>query len=231
MRADSAAHYAVLPGAGSTGRPWRAVVDQLDALILPVPDEPDVPAMANALVHRCAEVPRPRVLVGASLGAMVALEIARELPVDALVMVAAGFGVTVSDSVLDWVESNPPGLLEKMARAGVGDPDNPDVVAERVADFQARGQAVLLRHLRALKAYVPQATPEPPPTVVVWGCLDRSVPLADHVELALRCRGMLAPISGAGHAPFLERPDETVSWLRFAALHARAAATTEPARG
>ncbi len=231
MRGDAGAHYFVLPGAGSTGRPWRPVADQLDALVLPIPDEPDVPAMANALLRRFGDVPRPRVLVGASLGAMVALEMARQLRVDALVLVAAGFGVTVSDAVLDWVESDPPGLLEKLARAGIGDPDNRELVAERVADFDERGQAVLLRHLRALQAYVPQALPEPPPTVVLWGCLDRSVPLADHVELAMRCRGMLAPIAGAGHAPFLERPDETASWLRFAALHARAALAAEPARG
>jgi pimeloyl-ACP methyl ester carboxylesterase len=231
MRGDGGAHYVVLPGAGSTGRTWRHVADQLDALVLPVPDEPDVPAMADGLLRRFADVSRPRVLVGASLGAMVALEIARQVRVDALVLVAAGFGVTVSDAVLDWIESDPPGLVEKLARTGIGDPDNRELVAERVADFEERGQAVLLRHLRALQAYVPQPLPEPPPTVVLWGCLDRSVPLADHVELALRCRGMLVPIAGAGHAPFLERPDETVSWLRFAALHARAALATEPARG
>jgi pimeloyl-ACP methyl ester carboxylesterase len=231
MRAHSGVHYVVLPGAGSAGKPWRPVADQLDALILPIPDEPDVPAMASALIDRCSDVPRPRVLVGASLGAMVALEIAREVPVDALVLVAAGFGISVSDSVLDWVASDPPDLLEKVARAGVGDPDDREVVDVRLSDFNARGQGVLLRHLGALKTYLPQAPSDPPPTVVVWGCLDRSVPLEDHVQLAVRCKGILAPVTGAGHASFLERPQETVSWLRFAALYARAAASIEPRAG
>ncbi len=83
-------------------------------------------------------------------------------------------------------------------------------------DFAARGQPVLLRHLTALGAYRPQALEAPPPTLVIWGEGDRSVPLADHVELALRCRGALAPVPAAGHMPFLEQPAETLAWIRTA---------------
>jgi pimeloyl-ACP methyl ester carboxylesterase len=209
-------HYAVLPGAGSAGLPWERVVDRLDALLLPIGEEPDVPAMAAALAPAIAALPRPRVLVGASLGAMVALEIARAVPVDGLVLIAAGFGVAVGDSVLEWVEADPPGLLEKMARAGLGDPTSADFVSVRERDFAARGQPVLLAHLRALAAHRPQPLAAPPPSLVLWGELDRSVPLADHAELATRLGGALVPIVGAGHAPFLERPEETERWIRRA---------------
>jgi pimeloyl-ACP methyl ester carboxylesterase len=156
------------------------------------------------------------VVIGASLGAMVALELARGVELDALVLVAAGFGIAVADSVLEWVASDPPDLLEKMARIGLADRGDTELAAIRLADFESRGQPVLLNHLRALAAYRPEPLKHPPPTVVIWGELDHGVPLADHAELALRCGGALVPIAGAGHAPFLERPDETVAWIRAA---------------
>jgi pimeloyl-ACP methyl ester carboxylesterase len=214
--------YVVLPGAGSAGLPWRAVAEQLDAEVLPVPDEPDVAAMAAAVEAAIAALPRPRVVIGASLGAMVALEVTRSVELDALVLVAAGFGITVGESVLGWVASDPPALLDKMARIGLADRSDGELAAIRLADFETRGQPVLLNHLRALAAYRPEPLEHPPPTVVIWGELDHGVPLADHAELALRCGGMLVPIAGAGHAPFLERPDETVAWIRAAvAAHPR----------
>jgi pimeloyl-ACP methyl ester carboxylesterase len=222
-------HYVILPGAGSAGLPWEVVAAQLGAEVLPVPDEPDVAAMAAAVEPAVAALSRPRVLVGTSLGAMVALEVARRVDVDALVLIAAGFGISVADSVLDWVASNPPDLLEKMARIGLADRDNERLAAIRLADFTARGQPLLLNHLRALAAYHPVPLEQPPPTFVVWGEHDRGVPLAAHVELALRCHGVLIPIRDAGHAPFLERPDETVAWIRATAGRAAPSPTPTPA--
>jgi pimeloyl-ACP methyl ester carboxylesterase len=214
MTTTDGIHYVVLPGAGSAGLPWRAAAERLNATVLPLPDAGDVPSMAAALEPAIAELPRPRAIVGTSLGAMVALELARRIEVDALVLVAAGFGISVADSVLDWVASDPPDLLEKMARIGLADRDDRELLAIRHADFAARGQPVLLNHLRALAAYRPEPLESPPPTVVIWGEFDRGVPLADHAELALRCEGVLVPIAGAGHAPFLERPAETAGWIQ-----------------
>jgi pimeloyl-ACP methyl ester carboxylesterase len=207
-------NYVVIPGAGSAGLVWEAAAAALDAPVLPVPDEVDVAAMAGALAPAVLEVPRPRVLVGTSLGAMVALELARTVEVDGLALIAAGFGIVVAESVLDWVAANPPDLLDKMASIGLADRGDARLVAARRADFAARGSAVLLRHLRALAAYRPSPLEPPPPTVVLWGEHDRGVPLADHAELALRLRGVLVPIPDAGHAPFLERPEETVRAIR-----------------
>jgi pimeloyl-ACP methyl ester carboxylesterase len=210
-------HYCVLPGAGGSGLSWAQACQHLGGTLLEVPDERDVPAMAAALMPRVRELPRPMVLVGASLGAMVALELARTVPVDALVLIAAGFGVHVSDSLLEWVAANPPDLLPKVARASIAAREDRDLVELVTRDFASRGQPVLLRHLTALGAYRPQPLAVPPPTLVIWGQGDHSVPLDDHVELALRCRGAVAPVAGAGHMPFLERPTETVRWIRTAA--------------
>lgn len=219
-------HYVVLPGAGSAGLPWEAAAAQLDADVLPVPDGPDVASMAAAVEPAVGALPRPRVAVGTSLGAMVALEVARRIDVDALVLIAAGFGISVADSVLDWVASNPPDLFDKMARIGLADRGNRRLAAIRLADFTARGQPLLLNHLLALAAYHPLPLEHPPPTFVLWGEHDRGVPLAAHAELALRCHGVLIPIKDAGHAPFLERPDDTVAWIRATA--GRAALASAP---
>jgi pimeloyl-ACP methyl ester carboxylesterase len=162
----------------------------------------------------------------------VALEVARRTEVDALALIAAGFGISVGESVLHWVASNPSDLMEKMARIGLADRGNRELAAVRLADFTSRGQPVLLNHLRALAAYRPEPVENPPPTVVLWGEFDTGVPLADHAELALRCDGVLVPIKGAGHAPFLERPGETVAWIRATAGRAAvAAASPNPEAG
>jgi pimeloyl-ACP methyl ester carboxylesterase len=224
MSVDERVHYVVLPGAGSAGVVWEEAAALLGAEVLPVPDEPDVVAMATAIEGAISAVPRPRVVVGTSLGAMVALEVARRIELDALALIAAGFGITVGDSVLDWVASNPPNLMEKMARIGLANRSDREFASVRLADFTIRGQPVLLSHLRALAAYRPEPLENPPPTAVLWGELDHGVPLTDHVELALRCHGVVVPIEGAGHAPFLERPAETVAWIRATAGRAALAA-------
>ena len=215
MSADGP-RYCILPGAGGSGLSWASVLEELEGTLFEVPDADDVPAMAAALVPRVRELPRPLVLVGASLGAMVALELSRSIEVDALVLIAAGFGITVGDALLEWIAGDPPDLLPKVAKASIAARDDQDLMQLVVRDFAARGQAVLLRHLTALGAYTPQPLQQPPPTIVVWGERDRSVPLADHMELALRLRGAVAPVAGAGHMPFLERPDAIVRWIKVA---------------
>src|SRR5258708_8653473 len=95
--------YCLITGAGSSGMSWAPLLSRLpgDALLLPVPDEPDVPAMAAALLPEVRELSGPLVLVGASLGAMVALELARKVELPGLGPIAAGFCIEVSDSLLD----------------------------------------------------------------------------------------------------------------------------------
>ena len=209
--------HAVLPGSGSAGLVWqRAAAELPDAIVLPLPDEPAVPAMAASLAPCVQTLPRPRVVVGSSLGALVALELARHVPVDALVLIAAGFGIDVHPSVLARIAANPPDLLAAMARGVLAD-FAPEPLAEVVArDFEARGVAVLLSHMQVLSEHRPEPLADPPPTLVLWGTEDPGVPLSAHVELALRCHGLLVPIAGAGHLPYLERPEETVRWIAAA---------------
>jgi pimeloyl-ACP methyl ester carboxylesterase len=213
----SAPTYAMICGSGSAGHVWLPVATELGGIVLRAPDEPDVAAMSAALRHEVEALAAPRVVLGASLGALVALELARDAAIDALILVAAGFGIAVSSAVLDTIAADAPGMLERMARGIVADPGDEAVVAGVRRDFEACGAELLLRHMRALARHRPDPPPAHlPPTFVLWGTRDPAVPLAGHAQLALRCRAPLLPIPGAGHVPYFERPEATLRWIRAA---------------
>src|SRR5688572_20064070 len=67
--------YAMICGSGSAGHVWEPVARALDGIVLPVPLEPDVPAMAAVLRPDVEALARPRVVMGTSLGALIALEL------------------------------------------------------------------------------------------------------------------------------------------------------------
>ena len=209
--------FAIIPGAGSAGLTWRPVAERVGARVLPMPARDTVHEIAEALQPEVARLARPRVLVGTSAGGMAALEIARTTALDALVFVAAGFGITVSDSALAWLVANPPDLHPKLARLCLHDRTDPDRQRRIVEDYEACGQPTHVRHLTALAAYRPEPLRDPPPALVVWGAHDRAVPFEDHVELARRMHGVLVPIADAAHVPFFEQPDAVAGWLGFAA--------------
>jgi pimeloyl-ACP methyl ester carboxylesterase len=215
--------FVVIAGAGSAGFTWREVAADLGALVLTIPDEPSPAAMAAALEEHISALPRPRVLIGASMGAIVALEVARNVEVDALVLAAAGYGIDVSDRLLDWMISNPPELFQKMAKICVADKDDQVRIEAIVEDYIAGGHDVHVRHLQALAGHRPEPLSDPPPTIVLWGMGDPAVRLEGHIELALKYRGALVPIPDAAHVPFLEQPRVTLEWIRKAAVLAQAA--------
>ena len=118
------------------------------------PDEMSVPGMAAGRREAIGDLPRPRVLVRPSMGEMVSLATARHVEVDAMVLIAAGFGIEVSDRLFDWVKRNPPGI---------------------VADFNARGHARQIRQSQASAAYQPEPLHDPRPTLALWGVQDSAV--------------------------------------------------------
>ncbi len=212
------ASFAAIPGAGSAGVAWADVAGELGAAVLRAPDEPTIAAMAAGLEAAVADLPRPRVLIGASMGAMVSLDIARNVGVDALVLMAAGFGIEVGDRLIEWMVRNPPGILRKMAKICLADKGERTQIEALVADYRAGGHERHIRQMRAMAAYKPEPLADPPPTIVLWGAQDSAVPLDAHIELALRCGGALIPIADAAHVPFFEQPRETLRWIRLAAV-------------
>jgi len=217
--------FAVIPGAGSAGLTWRPVAGRIGARVLPMPPGESVFEIAASLQPEVAALPRPRVLVGTSAGGMAAIEIARRTTVDALVFVAAGFGITVGEAALQWLIDYQPDLHAKLARVCLH--DRSDLERQRliVEDYEACGQPDHVAHLTAVAAYRPEPLLDPPPTLVLWGAHDRAIPLEDQVELAKRMAGVLVPIADAAHVPFLEQPDVVTGWLELAGrLGARASA-------
>jgi pimeloyl-ACP methyl ester carboxylesterase len=204
-------------GSGSAGHVWQPVAAALGGTVLRAPDEPDVPSMAAALRPEIERLAAPRVVLGASLGALVALELARDTAIDALILIAAGFGIAVAPAVLDAIAANGPGMLARMARGVVADPDDGAIVAGVTRDFETCGPELLLRHMRVLAGHRPEPPAGLPPTFVLWGTRDPGVPLQDHAELAIRCGAPLLPVAGAGHVPYFERPEATLRWIRAAA--------------
>jgi pimeloyl-ACP methyl ester carboxylesterase len=208
--------YAMICGSGSAGHVWQPVATALGGTVLRAPDEPDVPSMAAALRPEIERLAAPRVVLGASLGALIALELARETAIDGLVLIAAGFGIAVAPAVLDTIAADRPGMLARMARGVVADPDDAAIVAGVTRDFEACGPELLLRHMRVLARHRPEPPAGLPPTFVLWGTRDPGVPLEDHAELAVRCGAPLLPVAGAGHVPYFERPEATLRWIRAA---------------
>jgi pimeloyl-ACP methyl ester carboxylesterase len=208
--------YAMICGSGSSGHVWQPVSAALGGIVLRAPDEPDVPSMAAALRHEIEALAAPRVVLGASLGALIALELARGTAIDALVLVAAGFGIAISPAVLDTIAANAPGMLERMARGVVADRGDDAIVAGVTRDFEACGPELLFRHMQVLSRHRPEPPADLPPTFVLWGARDPGVPLVDHAELAVRCGAPLLPIADAGHVPYFERPEATLRWIRAA---------------
>jgi pimeloyl-ACP methyl ester carboxylesterase len=208
--------YAIICGSGSSGRAWDAVAAELGALVLPAPDAPDVPAMAAALAPAIVALARPRVLIGTSLGALIALELARGTHVDALILASAGFGIDVAPAVLEEIATADPGMLDRMARGVLADASDADLVAAVKRDFEGCAPGLLLHHMRVLATHRPRPPADLPPTFVLWGTRDPGVPLAAHAELATRCGAPLLPVPGAGHLPYLEQPRATLDWVRTA---------------
>lgn len=210
-----------LTGAGSNGTAWAPLRERLpDATVRPMPDLPSVVAMADHVLAAEGDLSPETVLVGASLGAMVAVEIARRIKVAGMVLIAAGPGVKVSPDALASVKAPSPQALAAIAHAGVA-AHRTDLHAARETDFQRPEPDLLFRHLTALAAH--QFTPldEPPATVVVCGRQDRSVGLGAHLRLAEACHGALRPLGDVGHSAYLEAPDVVAECAQFVHMQSK----------
>lgn len=217
---DKTVNVVVIPGACSTGLTWKPVANLVGLRMLPVPDADSVPEMAEALLPDLRQDRGPRVLVGASLGAVVALGLMDRVRVDVAILVATGLGITVDERVLERVRTSEEDVLLRIARSSLAAPENENLLALAVADLRSRGRGVLVQHLSALashRATVPAKTPE---AFVVWGERDRSVLLRDHLELTRVLEGVLFPVEGTGHLPFLENPRRVADIIKLATRRA-----------
>jgi pimeloyl-ACP methyl ester carboxylesterase len=232
MRTDEVVHHSVasngrrtvswafFPGAGGGSTLWQPIARRFDGTVHALPDVEGVHAMADALEASVRSMPAPRILVGNSLGALVALELAQRVPVAGLMLLAAGWRFPVSDELIRKVDTKGRTMFRETARRCVSPDSPPEHLEAVVTDFASREEGTMSRHLRAIRDHQPRIDGDVPQpvTLVLRGGLDRSVSLQDHVELTERTQGALVPLDSAAHMPFVDHGEEVIEWLER--LHA-----------
>jgi len=172
------------------------------------------PYTLDVLVQCVARATPPRVyVVGWSLGAQLALAWARSAraQVARLGLIAATPCFTRR---ADWGCATGTGVFDAFARDLARDPQ---AVRERFLGLQAHGAERARAVLRALRAAAAHEPP-PHPEALAGGLAilreqDLRAAAAGEWLAANLPHAHAAPIAGAGHAPFLSHPDETVQAL------------------
>jgi pimeloyl-ACP methyl ester carboxylesterase len=207
--------WAFLPGAGGGSTLWQPIARRLGGTVNALPAVDSVHAMADALEESVLSMPASRILVGNSLGALVALELAERVPVAGLMLLAAGWRFPVSEELIRRVDENGRTVFPQTARRCVSPRSSPEHHAAVIADFASREEGTMSRHLRAIRDHQPRigGGVSQPVTLVLRGGLDRSVSLQDHIELTERTGGALVPLESAAHMPFVDHPEEVIRWL------------------
>ena len=220
----------LLPGMLGDGSVWDAVAAQLGDVSSPqfvrVDLDASVPEMAASVL---AVAPERFALAGHSLGAIVALEIARQAPqrVTRLALVN-GSGRAPSDeqqvswsSLLDRLDAGEfAAIVDELASATLPTAKRRDAALVAVGQRMARavGPAGLRRQLEAQRArtsYLDVAASLAVPVLVVSGALDEVCPPERQHELLAHCpRARLVTLDGAGHMSPVESPDELAAALR-----------------
>jgi pimeloyl-ACP methyl ester carboxylesterase len=210
-----AASWAFFPGSGGGAALWQPVASRFGGTVFPLPPLDNVDAIADAIEESVRLMPAPRILVGNSLGALVALELAQRLPVAGLMLVAAGWEFPVAEELIQHVDTRGRAAFAESARRCVSPGAEPGHLSAVVADFESREQGTMSRHLRAIRDHQPRIDHSvcQPTTIVLRGGLDRSVSLRDHLELAERTGGALVPLGSAAHMPFVDHSEEVIRWL------------------
>jgi magnesium chelatase accessory protein len=248
-------------GFGGAGSNWDAVLPLLDArLRLLVPDLPGhgwssplaaVSSLGTFADRVAALLDRedawPAVVVGHSMGALVALRLARQRPDDvaALVLAAAAGVNSANDRARLYLTADAivrPGRIVSRRRSAIARSER-----LRSAVFGYWGAAdppalspVAVEGLLGgsplhsdLTSAVPALVLDDPrrdlgrvrcPTLLLWGSDDRQTPISDAFEYARRLRAELRVIPDCGHLLIAERPDACAHALHDAVERVAAAA-------
>jgi pimeloyl-ACP methyl ester carboxylesterase len=215
----------LIHGAGGSHLDWPAVLRRLPkarvyALDLPGHGRSAPPACDSiagysawtAEFMRALQLP-PAVVIGHSMGAAVALELALQEPslVRALVLIGAGARLPVSPLILEGLQTAPGEIIPRIVGWAYGR-DFPEEGKELARQrLEQVPPAVLYRDFLACSRFDRRAELKDvhQPALILAGSEDRMVPLALAEEL---CGGLprarLVTFAGAGHMLTFERPEE-----------------------
>jgi 3-oxoadipate enol-lactonase len=215
-------------GSGGDHRVWARQAARLaGAVAIDLPGHPDGPpladveALAEAVARGAGGVPGDRVLVGHSLGAAVALEVARTRPglLAGVVAVASGARLPVPEWVMDSARDDFPGECDRLMAGFFADPAAPMADPVRAA-LEDTGRDTLLADYAACRTVDLRGRLGDVriPVLVVAGADDPLTPpwLAEELTRELPLASMIV-VPGTRHMPMAEA-DVTVSGLIAAYL-------------
>lgn len=217
------ANVILLPGLACDAGLWKHQVDALAprhaVQVADVHQRYDtLPAMAAGLL---AETAGPLVLVGASMGGMVALEAARQQPgrVAAIALLGSSARADTPDLIrlrTEAIRHFEAGRVDEVLLANVAFAFHPEaaqragLVAEYVAMVRRAGAPQLIRQNRAVMAREDLRPTLPAlrcPLLVLCGEADRLTPPEVSEEIAAAVpRARLEIVAGAGHMLTMEQP-------------------------
>ena len=207
-----------LHGAGMTGRAWQCLsplidVDFFKTLDLPGHGDGKSPltTIADMAAHVMAHLPsQPVILMGHSMGALVALETAARAgtAVAALVLMSAAATMPVNAALLEKAKHDPAAAAALVMKWSLPRmrADDAELLAQ-VAAAQG-GNLALHADLLACDRYadgVQTAQKITCPVLVIGGTADKMTPPESVAGLAkIFLHGSYAAIDGAGHMPMIE---------------------------
>lgn len=153
------------------------------------------------------------VLIGHSMGALVALAAAAIAPVQALVLLSANAQMPVNPQLLQTATQNPDEAAGMILKWGIAK-TAPSFVREKLEPMmKTTAPGVLASDLAACNEWqktVPLAKEIKGSVLVLAGAEDKMTPSAKADDLAtLFLRGKSIALSGAGHMLMVENPKET----------------------
>lgn len=226
-------HAVLISGWGATEEAWYGLLRLLPDL---APHPVDWCAAARTgpahVLDALAGLPRPRVLIGWSLGAQLALQAALEAPAEAdRLILFAGTARFCADADYPGAPAaalramrlrltrHPARVLEDFAQACFAPDGSPDRQAEylrQAETFSTDDLALGLDTLARLDLRAPAAALAMP-ALLLHGEMDAIIPAASARHLAARLPGArLQTLPGRGHAlPFLSAPETAAAIRRF----------------
>jgi pimeloyl-ACP methyl ester carboxylesterase len=208
-------------GAGMRASAWEALAADLPlrALSLPQPPLPDIAGMAAWVEAQLADLPpRSAVLIGHSMGALVALEAAQHPALAGLALIGAAAHMPVNPDLLKQAADAPESAAALILKWGVA----PAHATAAQGLKAGMNPAALASDLAACNAYTrgeEAAKAVGVPALVIAGAEDKMVkPSASRGLAALIPGARFHELPACGHMPMVEAPAATAREIKaFAA--------------
>ncbi len=164
--------------------------------------------------HLSTLPPAEIILIGHSMGALIALELAQHPNVKAIVLMGASAEMPVDATLLDAAQKDPSAANAIIAKAGVAKTGQAAAISEMVSVIQhAVDPAAVYTDLNACNDYKNGAAAAAlisKPALVISGENDRLTPMTQGHDLADQLQhGTFVILPHCGHMMMLEKPIET----------------------